>query len=250
MPFAGLLTAGLGAGFSGLAGLFGGGKQQKVQTSGTISNTGTQSQSGTSASSGFNTTNLTHNLSPLQLSLIGQFTKGAGDLFNQANDLSGYRSEGLKTINQNANLADKVLQNSLAARGLTYSPAAANAITQGQINRVGQQSQFENQLPLLQRQLQESALGDIMKAFQLLPTDTTQSSAFGGQTASNQTGTSSSTQTQQGTNLVSGNPLTGLFGGLGSGFLVPGGLSDILSSLFGSGGGLNIPLNTNISTTP
>src|SRR6266478_9190315 len=133
---------------SGLAGLFGGGQQKKVKTSGTISNTeNTQQQQ-----QGTNISQNVHNLSPIQQQLIGQFTKGASDLYNTSTDLSGYKQQGLKNINTGSDLASKVIQNSLASRGLSYSPAAATATTQNELNRVGQGSTFLSQVPLLQRQ--------------------------------------------------------------------------------------------------
>jgi hypothetical protein len=52
-----------------------------------------------------------------------------------------------------------------------------------------------------------------MQAFQVIPTGQTQTGSQSGSTNQN------STQTQQGTNLVSGNPTAGLFSGLGAGTL-------------------------------
>ena len=249
MPFGGALIGGIGAGISGLAGLFGGGKQQKVQTSGTISNTGQQNQSGTFGTSGqttgFSTSN--PNLSPLQQALINQFTSSASNLNRQAGDLSGYKAQGLSDINSTSNAASEALRNNLASRGLSFSPSAANAETQQRIGLAGQQSQFLNSIPLLQRQLQQQSLQQLMNAFQLIPYGTT--SQTGGTTAqsgtTNETGTSSSTQNQQGTNLVSGNPMGGLFSGLGSGLFAS------LPYLMGNMGNLNLGIpETGIATSP
>lgn len=248
MPISAVI-AGIPAIFSGLSGLFGGGQQQKVTTNGTITNSGTQtgtgtsSQSGGGSTSGFSQTN--PNLSPLQQQLAAMFTKGAGDLYNQSTDLSGYTSGGLANINKSGDLANQLAQNSLASRGLSYSNIAPVVQNNNNLNRLNQGVQFQNQVPLVQRQLQEGALGDLMKAFQVLPTGT--SSVTGGSSNFNTTGnttqnqTSNNTQTQQGTNIVSGNPMGGLFGGLGQGLSQPGGLLSILGNLFPGGGGGGIP---------
>jgi hypothetical protein len=244
------LAAGLvGSLIPGLAGLFGGGQQQKVQTSGTISNQGTGSfqQGGTTSSTGASTQTgtTTPNLSPLQQALVQQFSKGASDLYNQSTNLNPYAAAGLQNINAGGDIANKVLQNSLAARGLSYSPAAANATTQQQLSTIGQGSQFLNSLPLLQRQLQQQSLGQLMQAFQVQPIGSTTTGA-GTQTqqgTTQQSGseTQNNVQTQQGTNLVSGNPAAGAISGFGAGLAAPGpggvsNLSNIIGKMFGGGG--------------
>lgn len=228
----------------GLAGLFGGGQQQKTQTSGTIKNdqSGTFSQGGTSASTSTGTT--TPNLTPLQQALISQFSKGASDLFSSSTNLNPYAASGLQTINQGGDIANKVLQNSLAARGLSYSPAAANATTQNQLGTISQGSTFLNSLPLLQRQLQSGALSQLMQAFQVQPVGSTTTGTQQGTTQQSGTTSQTGTQTQQGTNLVSGNPMAGLFSGIGAGLFGPNqsgtgsNLSDIIGRIFGGG---NVP---------
>ena len=231
MPFGGALTVGIGSAIGGLAGLFGGGKQQKTQTSGTITNSGTQNQTGTFGTSGQQTGFSSPNLSPLQQALIQQFTGTASNLNRQAADLSGYKAQGLSDINDTSNAASQALRNNLATRGLSFSPTAANAETQQRIGLAGQQSQFLNSLPLLQRQLQQQSLQQLMNAFQVIPTGTTTGGTTSQSGTTNETGTSNSTQTQQGTNLVSGNQMGGLFSGLG------GGLFSSLPFLFGNMGG-------------
>jgi hypothetical protein len=206
---------------AGIAGLFGGGTQQKQQTSGVI-NTNTsqqQQQTGTNASTSTNTPNL----SPFQQQLASVFTQGATNLFNQASNMSGYTQQGLEGINNTAGLNSQVLNNTLASRGLSYSPAAANAQVQNQLSRTAQSNTFLQQVPLLQRQLQSQALGQVMQAFGVLPTGSTQT---GNQTSNvNSSGTSTSSQTQQGTNLVSGNPVAGALSGIGAGLFTPYGVN-------------------------
>jgi hypothetical protein len=233
MPAGGLITAGIGSAIGGIAGLFGGGKQQKIQTSGTITN----NQSGNFSSA----TN--PNFSPLQNALIQQFTQGASNLYNQSTNLQPYEASGLEQINQGSNAASQAENANLAARGLSFSPAAATANNQNILSRTAQQSQFANSIPLLQRQMQQQSLQQLMGAFSAIPT---------GQTSSGQT-TQNSTQTQNGTNLVSGNPMAGLFSGAGAGLMA--GLTPYLYSQMGQGGtGGNItaaqlPLDTQIATT-
>ena len=226
---------------SGLAGLFGGGQQQKTKTSGTINNsqTGTFNQQGQSN----NITQNTHNLTPMQQALAQQFTSGAQRLAGSAADMRGYTAGGLQDINRGNDVLKQSLGNTLASKGLSFSPAAANAETSNEINRVSQGNQFLQQVPLLQRQLQDQANQGLERAFSALPVDTTSTS----QGTTNQSGntTQQGTQTQQGTNIVSGNPMGGLFSGIGSGLMGPSSgtgsnMDDIwakIKGLFGGGGG-------------
>lgn len=244
----------------GLAGLFGGGQQQKQQTSGTITNQnqGTQTQQGTqqgtSTSSGTTQTQgnqaVTHKLSPFQQQLAGIFSQGAANQYKKGTDLSGYTQGGLQNINTGSDLASKVIANNFASRGLSYSPAAANAQTQNDLSRISQGNQFLSQVPLVQHQLQNQDLSQVMQAFGMLPTDTNTATTGSGSTQNNASqsqtsditgsSTQSGTQTQQGTNLVSGNQLGGLFSGIGQGLFAPvnnqgdTALSSILK-LFGGG---------------
>ena len=208
MPLIGGLVGGIG---SGLAGLFGGGKQQKVQTSGTITNN----------SSGSFNSSTNPNLTPLQQSLITQFTQGASNLYNQSTNLQPYEASGMEQINQGSDAASKAMAANLASRGLTFSPAAGNAQTAATLARTGQQAQFANSIPLLGRQMQQQSLGQLMNAFQVIPTGTTSAGTTAGTTTQN------STQTQNGTNLVSGNPIAGALSGATSGGLTGFGLGNL-----------------------
>ena len=199
------------AGVSGLAGLFGGGTQQKQATQ--------QTSTGTTNSS------TTPNLSPIQSSLINQFTTGAENLNNQATNLTPYTAAGLQQIGQTGQTNQTQIANNLSQRGLNYSPVAANATTQNVLNTGNQQSQFLNQIPLLQRQLQQQGIQGLEQAFQVQPT------------AVSSTGTS--TTNTQGNGAISGNPLAGLFGGVGSGLAAsyPSLLQSFGGSSSGSSGG-------------
>lgn len=235
------------AAIGGIAGLFGGAKQQETKTSGTITNNSSGSSTLNNNQSTTGTNQVTHQLSPFQQQLAQLFTKGTADQYNKATDLSGYTQSGLEGINKGSDLANQTIKNTLAARGLSWSNAAGNADVMQQQNRIGQQEQFLQGIPLLQRQLQSQALGQVIQGFSALPTDT--STTATGTTTGSQTGTTqqNSTQNQQGTNLVSGNPAAGLASGIGAGLLGPGqngdsNLSNLMSRLFGGGGnGGNTP---------
>lgn len=213
----------IGPVIGGLAGLFGGGVQRKIQTSGTITNSGTTNTSGTATS--------TPNLSPYQTTLANLFTQGLASNYNNATNLGGYEQSGLENINAGANASQNIINNQLAASGQSFSPSAQTAKTQAQLSRVGQENQFTSQIPLLQQQLKQQALGQLVAGFSALPTGTTQTN--------NQNQTTNSTQTQNGTNLVSGNPTAGAISGIGAGLFAPntnGGtnLSNIMSMFGGN----------------
>lgn len=231
---------------SGIAGLFGGGKQQQTKTSGTITNnqSGNFNQSGSTNGQTVNATQL----SPLQEALMRQFTSGAQDLYKQSTNLQPYANQQLQQINSGSRIADQVLHNNLAARGLSYSPVAATAENQNQLSRISQGNTFLQGLPLLQRQLQTQALGSLENAFSLTPKTTTSSTS--GSTSSQGTTSQQGTQTQQGTNLVSGNPLAGAASGFGAGLFAPNGsggtnLQSILQSLGlgGNNGNSSVPVS-------
>ncbi len=217
---------------SGLAGLFGGGQQQKTQTQSTQNQNTTQSQQGQNYQSG----SVSPDLSPLQQLLAQMFTKGAGDLYNQSTNLQPYTTQGLQQIQGQGGANQQTIANILAARGLSASPAAATALTQNTLNSGNQANQFLQSIPLLQRQLQTQGLSGLLSAFGALPTGTTS-------TGSNISSNNAQSQGfSQGNSIgtVSGNPMGGLFGGLGAGLFAPSSGGSNLSSIlnmFGLGGG-------------
>lgn len=171
------------AGVSGLAGLFG----SKAQTT-------------TSDGTNNSTSNTQYNFDPNQMRALNSLQQGYQNQLQGA-DLSGYQTSGLKQINQTGNAAQTAIQNMLAQRGLSYSPAAATALTQQRIGQSGQQSDFLNSIPLLQYQMKTQALQNAGQFFN--------SQKIGSTQTTNQT----SHVTQKG----SGNPVGGLFAGIGSG---------------------------------
>jgi hypothetical protein len=203
---------------SGLAGLFGGGTQQKQATS--------QTSSGTQTTNGSTSSSTTPQLSALQTQLSNQFGQGLINQYNQGTNLQPYEAQGLQNIQAGNQAALKATNNQIAARGLSFSPAAATAETAQNINAGNQTSQFLNSIPLLQRQLQQQNLQQLIGGFSALPT------AVSSQGTSNQTQTSNTST--QGNGAISGNPTAGLFSGLGAGLAATyPSLSSNLSSMYG-----------------
>ena len=216
---------------SGLAGLFGGGSTKQTNTNSTTNQSQTQNQ-------GYNNTNTsTPNLNPFQQQLAGMFSQGAMNQYTNGTNMAPYTSQGLQQIQGQGNANSKTISNNLAARGLSYSPAAANTTTQNTLNTGGQMNSFLQGVPLLQHQLQQGNLQQLMQAFSTQPTGVTTSGS------GDSTGMSSGTSTMNGTSTQSppGGPLAGLFGGAGAGLAGPGAggqsnLANILN-MFGLGGG-------------
>lgn len=213
----------IGALGSVLGGLFG---NRSPTTTTNFNNTSNQSGSSTSNSTGYNTPSLTGGQQSLE-NLLNSTVFNSLLPGNQP-DLSGYASNAAQNINQGANANDQLLKQTLAARGLSYSPIAANALTQSNTNRIGQLTQLKNSLPLLSEQLLQNRLQNAVNVFRSNPFGST----FGqsGQNNFQQTGTNSGTQTTTGPS----NMLGGLFGGIGQASAIPG-LGTALSNLFGGG---------------
>lgn len=208
---------------SGLTGLFSGGAKKQTDTN--FNNKTDQSQSGTTSGS------TSPNFSPLQQQLMQMFTNGAINQYNQGTDLSGYKNQGIRDINSTGNAARKNLDNSIASRGLSFSPAAANADTSLEQGRIGNIQNFLQTIPLLQRQIQQQNIQGLQSAFGIIPTGTNSTGT------SNVTGTSTSSGTGQQIQSSPGGWLSGLFSGLGQGLnapSTPGGGQNNLGSILGS----------------
>ena len=188
----------------------------------------TQQQAGTSTTNSNNTSvanidqSTTPTYDPLQLQmrnhLINQY-------FNRTRpeSISGlvdnYIGGGVNDINRASSQQEMALQNALAARGLSYSPVAAQAISQQQSGRIGDIVGLQMQAPLLNDQLQQQRLTDFGTFMSRLPTGTHTT----GTNTTNQTG--QQTTNQQGTVTTPGNVLGGVFSGA----------ARMLSSLYGQG---------------
>ncbi len=103
---------------------------------------------------GARTSTSTPTIAPGYQSLADLLKQRAMDRLNSSTDLSGYTSNGLANIGQAFNNAQTGLNANLTARGLGTSPVAAAAQTRLGIARAGQNAQFTNTIPLLQRQFQ------------------------------------------------------------------------------------------------
>jgi hypothetical protein len=204
---------------SGLAGLFGGGTQQKQATS--------QQSSGTQTTAGTTSQSTTPELSSEQQQLSNAYGEGLINQYNQGTNLSGYEASGLQNIQSSNAAAAKATNNQIAARGLSFSPAAATENTAENINAGNQTSSFLNSLPLLQKQLTSQNLQQLIGGFSALPT------AVSSNGTSNQTQTSNTSTTGNG--AISGNPTAGLFSGVGAGLAatypsLTSGMPDVLGT--------------------
>ena len=187
-----LLTG--GAGFFGASG-------PNTQTNSTTSSSG--SASGNSSSS------TTPNLSPEQQQIANSFGNGAVNQYNRGTDLTPYKTSTMEGIAEQGQNNAAQIANSLASRGLSYSPAAGTALTQNTLNTGNQQNQFLSSLPLLQHQLDQGNLQQLIQSFSALPTATSTSGSF------NQNQNQNSTTNQ--TSKTTSSPLGGLLSGVGSG---------------------------------
>lgn len=176
-------------------------------SSGTVTTNGTSSMTGSSSGTSSGTT--TPVLSPEQQAIAKLFTQGAQNQYNQGTDLTPYKFSGMQQINQQGNNNAAQIANSLASRGLSYSPAAGTAETQNILNTGNQQNQFLSSIPLLQRQINQGNLQQLISSFSALPTGSTFSGSQNQQQQQNQT-MNQTQKTQQ-------SPWAGLLSGLGAG---------------------------------
>ena len=75
--------------------------------------------------------------------------------------LEGYEATGLGQINNVYDLVRQRNQNNLTRRGLSTSPIAANVDVTSEASRGSEIAAFQNQLPLLQRSLQDQDIGNM-----------------------------------------------------------------------------------------
>jgi len=208
------------SGISGLAGLFGGGKQKQVNE------TNNSNTDATQTTQGFSST--TPELSGIQQLLSNMAGYGAINmLVHGPADLEGYKASALQQINQGADIQNKLSKNILASRGLSASPYAGYADILSDAPRVAQQDQLLGSLPLLQRQFQSDDLNRVIQAFGA-------TGPVGSTSTTNNTQHTTGTTSQNGTQIQNGNPLAGLFGGVGAGLATS---MPQLMTAFGGGGG-------------
>ncbi len=205
------------SGVSALAGLFG--NREKKTTTDQTSNTNTSNN----ATQNVDLSN-TPQYTPEMAAYRDQILNALRNRLVGSTDLSGYTTSGMQQINQGADLRRKALENILASRGLSNSPSAANAVGRTESGRIGEQVNFMNSIPLLQRQLQGEDLNQFGQFFSSLPVGTRQT----GTTTLASTGQSNTTA--HGTTTQPSDMLGGLFGGLGAG------LAATIGKRYGQGG--------------
>jgi hypothetical protein len=114
--------------------------------------------------------------SPLQQQIL-QMTRNR---LNTSADLSGYAAQGTQNLNKNYDLINQSQSNNLTARGLGTSPVAGAVDARRENARIGDISGFQNQIPLLQRQLQAQDLASAQGVLGLGRGSTTTGSEGGG----------------------------------------------------------------------
>jgi len=187
-------ASGIGPIISGISGLL----TALFPDTTTTNTTGSSSTSGNV--SGTTTGSSTPTMSTLQQMLSQMFGAGAMNEFqNIPGVVNSTKVAGENSIASGESQAQNSISNTLAARGLAYSPYAGTAMAQPAIAAEGQQSQLAESLPLLNYSLTQSGLGGLesaMGATGPLGTSTTGSSNVNttGQTSTQQ----QSTQTVQG----------------------------------------------------
>lgn len=120
-------------------------------------NKNTQTSTQTSAQTSAPTVNPEY--SPLQKMLIDRATASLGSPTSLPR---GYEEGGIRTINKTYDLAGQSLGNSLTARGLGGSAIAGAGESRLASGRASDIVQFQSQLPLVQRQLQQEDLANAM----------------------------------------------------------------------------------------
>ncbi len=133
--------------------------------SSTVDTTNTGTSTGTSTASTGSTGTTGQNMSSLQQMLSQMFGAGA---MNQFQDIPGLvkaeTTQGLQNINAGETAANTDVSNTLAARGLAFSPYAGTAMAQPAMQAQSQKSQLMTQMPLLANSLKSQDLSQLMNA--------------------------------------------------------------------------------------
>ena len=193
-------------GISGLAGgLLNRPSTQQQQTNQTTNQQSSQSTA--------NQSQTNPNYDPFQLQMRNFLLSSYYNRTNPAyinNLVNSSINNGTNEINASATPALQALRNSLAARGLSYSPVAGTAEAGMQAQRIGQITNLRAQAPLLADQLQGNALTSFSDYLSRLPVGQTSSST------GFQSGSGQSTTTGTGSVTNPGNILGGAVSGAGS----------------------------------
>lgn len=92
-------------------------------------------------------------LNSVVLNMIKKRLSGSGP------DMAGYGASGIGNINHTFDLVKQSQANNLTARGLGTSPIAGAVDANRETARGGQIAQFQNSLPLIQREFQNQDFG-------------------------------------------------------------------------------------------
>lgn len=182
-----------------------------------LSNTSNTTTSGsTTGTQTGNTSSVTgQNMSALQQMLSNMFGAGAMNNFqNIPNIVNAEKIGGLQNINAGETAADTSVSNTLAARGLAYSPYAGTAMAQPAIAAQRQKSNLLTSLPLLFQSLSQSDLAQLMAA--MGATGSVGSTNMGNSSLSTSGTTSGTSNTSTTPSILS--DLTGLAGSIASFF--------------------------------
>jgi hypothetical protein len=187
-----------------LSGLFGN-RPSTVKT--TFDNTTENQGSQNTSQAGYSTPQLDPMTGILQKYLINSILERG---LNVDKEAESYKTGALENINQGADIKRQLMQNTLASRGLQYSPNATNAYNNLDSERVNQGTTVMNQMPLIKNQLFADILKNALGVFSAQPV---------GQSYQNQNDTSMYGKTHatgSGTQAQPGNMLGGFMTGLGS----------------------------------
>ncbi len=153
---------------SGIAGLAGGLLNRPKEI--TKDSTGTSSNAFSSGTSGsfYNSPTMDPMQSRMRDFLLQDYyTRAQGGDINHF--LDAYKTMGVGGINRTSDMAQQNLSNSLAARGLSFSPVAGTALANAEQSRVGQINELNTSLPLLGEQMKQSRLTDFSNFLSKLP---------------------------------------------------------------------------------
>lgn len=188
------------AGLGGLAGLLGNKPQKTTTTSQNAGATAFQN-------SGYQYPVYDPATQELRDALTSQFKNLSSP------DMAGYAAQGINNINQNSDIRTNALKNSLAARGLSYSPIASIAPAMSQNQRIGDISQFQNSLPLIQQQLMLQNLNAGAGYLKGLPIGSANTASGAGQSSEQGTSTQIGTGNQAAGGIAGlATTLAGLYG--------------------------------------
>ncbi|MGH7239689.1 MAG: hypothetical protein ACREHG_06440, partial [Candidatus Saccharimonadales bacterium] len=158
-------------------------------------------------------------LSPEAKAILAHIVPSAESLVSP--NLNQYESSQIGNINQGYNDASQKANEELAARGLSTSPISSVVANNINSARLGQISNLQGQIPILQNELTSSGIGNLTNILGMLPRSTTTSSNASNAGFSNATNSQQENAQNTGTQNVQqqqkkGGGVSGFLGGLGT----------------------------------